>query len=288
SSTLVSEYPIGIPPEICRNTIALPPNDIEAVEKTIERGDVACVILEPGGALMGLIPTKRDFLEDLRRVTRDNDVILIFDEVVTGFRDAPGGAQEHYNIIPDMATLGKILAGGYPGGAVAGGREYMSLLEFREGGETRRVSHRGTFNANPVSAAAGNACLGLILEGKAHPTVNRRGEMLRRGLNEANEDNRVEGLAWSTTPSIINVGFKISRENLEVSDIESYIRFQKKISESRRITHYLEKALINRGIHPMGPRFILSTAHTRRDIEVTIERFDEAVRELKSEGILGT
>jgi len=288
SSTLVSEYPIGIPPEICRNTIALPPNDIEAVEKTIERGDVACVILEPGGALMGLIPTKRDFLEDLRRVTRDNDVILIFDEVVTGFRDAPGGAQEHYNIIPDMATLGKILAGGYPGGAVAGGREYMSLLEFREGGETRRVSHRGTFNANPVSAAAGNACLGLILEGKAHPTVNRRGEMLRRGLNEAIEDNRVEGLAWSTTPSIINVGFKISREDLEVSDIESYIRFQKKISESRRITHYLEKALINRGIHPMGPRFILSTAHTRRDIEVTIERFDEAVRELKSEGILGT
>ncbi|MEM2320576.1 MAG: aminotransferase class III-fold pyridoxal phosphate-dependent enzyme [Candidatus Bathyarchaeia archaeon] len=218
------------------------------MEKAIEGGDVACVIIEPGGARMGIIPTTEDFLKNLREVTRDNGVILIFDEVVTGFRDASGGAQERYNVIPDMATLGKILSEGYPGGAIAGGEEYMSLLEFREERrETRRVSHHGMFNANPLSAAAGNACLKMILEGRAHPAINRKGDMLKRGLNEVIEDGGIETLAWSTTPSIVHVGFGVSPEDLKVSDIVSYIKLRRKLSEGRRTMHLLEKALINRG-----------------------------------------
>lgn len=284
SSLLLGDYPAGIPPEVCQYTIALPPNDIESVEKVIEGGNIACVILEPGGALMGLIPVAKGFLENLRKITKNNGVILIFDEVVTGFRDAPGGAQERYGVIPDLSTLGKILAGGFPGGAVAGKRECLSLLEFKT--EGRRIAHPGTFNANPLSAAAGNACLGLILEGRVHPSINRKGEMLRRGLNNIIEDNRVDALAWGTTPSIIYVGFGLSPEDLNVSDIESYIRFQKKREKSQKITRMMEKALINKGIHPMGSRFILSIAHTGKDIETTIDRFNEALRELKSEGIL--
>lgn len=288
SHILPGYYPVGMPPEICRYTAALPPNDIESVEKTIEEGDVACVILEPGGASMGLIPTSKNFLEDLRKITRENGVILIFDEVVTGFRDAPGGAQERYGVIPDMSTLGKILAGGYPGGAVAGRKEHMSMLEFNVEGRSdfRRISHPGTFNANPLSAAAGNACLGLILEGNAHPIINRRGEALKRGLNDAIEDNSVNGLAWGTTGSIIHVGIGISEEDLEVSSVESFIKFQKKRERSQKILRILEKALINRGIHPMGSRFILSIAHSKRDIEMTIEKFNEALRDLSSEGLL--
>ncbi|MEM2564823.1 MAG: aspartate aminotransferase family protein [Candidatus Bathyarchaeia archaeon] len=284
SSLLLGDYPVGIPPEVCQYTIALPPNDIESVERVIEGGNVACVILEPGGASMGLIPVAKGFLENLRKITKDNGVILIFDEVVTGFRDAPGGAQERYGVIPDLSTLGKILAGGFPGGAVVGKRECLSLLEFKA--EGRRIAHPGTFNANPLSAAAGNACLGLILEGRVHPSINFKGEMLRRGLNDVIEDNRVDALVWGTTPSIIYVGFGLSPEDLNVSDIESYIRFQKKREESQKITRIIEKELINKGVHPMGSRFILSIAHTRKDIETTIERFNEALRELKSEGIL--
>jgi glutamate-1-semialdehyde 2,1-aminomutase len=288
SHILPGYYPAGIPPEICRYTIALPPNDFESVEKTIEKDDVACVILEPGGASMGLIPTGRDFLEKLRKITRENDVILIFDEVVTGFRDAPGGAQERYGVTPDMSTLGKILAGGYPGGAVAGKKEYMSMLEFNVEGrrDFRRISHPGTFNANPLSAAAGNACLGLILEGKVHPEINRKGEYLRKGLNDVIEDNGVNGLAWGTTDSIIYVGIGIDEEDLEVSNIESFIKFQRKREANQKIMRVLEKALINRGIHPMGSRFILSIAHSERDINVTIGMFNEALRDLKSEGLL--
>jgi len=288
SHILPGYYPAGIPPEICRYTIALPPNDFESVEKTIEKDDVACVILEPGGASMGLIPTGRDFLEKLRKITRENDVILIFDEVVTGFRDAPGGAQERYGVTPDMSTLGKILAGGYPGGAVAGKKEYMSMLEFNVEGrrDFRRISHPGTFNANPLSAAAGNACLGLILEGKVHPEINRKGEYFRKGLNDVIEDNGVNGLAWGTTDSIIYVGIGIDEEDLEVSNIESFIKFQRKREANQKIMRVLEKALINRGIHPMGSRFILSIAHSERDINVTIGMFNEALRDLKSEGLL--
>jgi glutamate-1-semialdehyde 2,1-aminomutase len=288
SQILSGYYPAGIPPEICRYTVALPPNDIESVEKTIEEDDVACVILEPGGASMGLIPTSKNFLEKLRKITRENGVVLIFDEVVTGFRDAPGGAQERYGVIPDMSTLGKILAGGYPGGAVTGKKEYMSMLEFHVEGRSdfRRISHPGTFNANPLSAAAGNACLGLILEGKVHPEINRKGEDLKQGLNDVIEDNGVNGLAWGTTDSIIYVGIGIDDEDLEVSSIESFIKFQKKREENQKIMRILEKALINRGIHPMGSRFILSIAHSKKDIDVTIEMFNEALRDLKLEGLL--
>ena len=173
SPPLQGHFPSGVPEETCRSTVALPPNDVEALEDAIEEGDVAGVILEPGGASMGYLPTRRPFLEELRRITERNGVVLIFDEVVTGFRDAPGGAQERYGVTPDISILGKILAGGYPGGAVAGGSKIMEMLDFKdeEGWGQRRIGHPGTFNANPLSAAAGNACLGLVLEERLIQTL---------------------------------------------------------------------------------------------------------------------
>jgi len=288
SPPLEGMFPPGIPDGTLRSVAVLPPNDIEAVEKTIENGDVACVILEPGGASMGYIPTYKPFLEQLRKVTRENGVILIFDEVVTGFRDAPGGAQEHYGVTPDLSTLGKILGGGYPGGAVTGRREIMEMLDFKdeEGWEHKRVRHPGTFNANPLSAAAGNACLNLILKGEAHPHVNYAGEKFRSALNDAFEDAGVNGLAWGTTDSIVYVGFGFSEEDLEVSNIQDYVDFQKKRAMNREAITHLDRAMINKGVHPMGPRFILSIAHTDEDLQKTAECFEESLKELKGEGIL--
>jgi len=288
SPPLEGIFPPWIPDGTVRSVIALPPNDIEAVERTIENEDVACVILEPGGASMGYIPTYKPFLEQLRKVTRENDVILIFDEVVTGFRDAPGGAQEHYNVTPDLSALGKILGGGYPGGAVTGRREIMEMLDIKdeEEWEQRRVRHPGTFNANPLSAAAGNACLGLILKGEVHPRINYAGERFRSALNDAFEDSGVNGLAWGTTDSIVYVGFGFSEDDLKVSNIQEYVNFQKKRKmNSEAITH-LDRAMINRGIHPMGPRFILSTAHSEEDLQKTAECFEASLKELKREGVL--
>ncbi|HIE19237.1 TPA: aspartate aminotransferase family protein [Candidatus Bathyarchaeota archaeon] len=288
SPLLKGAFPSGIPDGTLRSVLALPPNDIEAVEKTIEKGDVACVILEPGGASMGYLPTYKPFLEELRKVTRENGVILIFDEVVTGFRDSPGGAQEHYGVTPDLSTLGKILGGGYPGGAVTGRREIMEMLDFKdeEGWELRRVRHPGTFNANPLSAAAGNACLGLILKGEAHPRVNCSGEKLRSAFNDAFEDSGVNGLAWGTTDSIIYVGFGFSKEDLEVSNIQNYVDFQKKRAMNREPIAHLDRAMINRGVHPMGSRFILSIDHSDEDLQKTAECFEESLKELKDNDVL--
>ena len=288
SQILKGAYPPGIPDGTLQSVIVLPPNDIESIEETIADEDVACVILEPGGASMGYLPTYRPFLEKLRKITRDNDVILIFDEVVTGFRDAPGGAQERYGVIPDLSTLGKILGGGYPGGAVAGRRDIMGLLDFRDGDgwELRRIQHPGTFNANPLSAAAGNACLGFILKGEVHPRINHAGERFRRALNDVFEDTQIDGLAWGTTDSIVYVGFGFSEEDLKVEDIKGYVKFQRKKAMNKKPIEYLDKTMINRGVHPMGARFILSIMHSDEDLQHTVECFEDSLKELKREGII--
>ncbi|MEM2888064.1 MAG: aspartate aminotransferase family protein [Candidatus Bathyarchaeia archaeon] len=288
SPPLTGSFPSGVPSETCKTVVALPPNDLESVEKTLSQGDVAAVILEPGGAQMGCLPTSKSFLEELRKITKQNDVVLIFDEVVTGFRDSPGGAQEHYGVVPDLSTLGKILGGGFPGGAVTGKREIMEMLDIKteKGWSSRRISHPGTFNANPLCAAAGKTCLGLIAEGKVHPKINCLGEELKSALNGAMLDNGVDGLAWGTTPSIIYVGFGVNEEDLKVTDIDSYVAFQRKREKSQKATKMLEKSLINKGVHPMGSRFILSIAHSKKDLLLTVEKFDSSLKELKSIGFL--
>src|SRR5207249_1910821 len=158
----------GVPGAMLDQMVICPPNDIKAVDVALERGDVAAVILEPAGGSSGTIPTIPGYLQELREVTRRHDVVLIFDEVITGFRYAPGGAQEYYGVTPDLTTLAKIVAGGLPGGAVCGATKYMAMLGFR-GDPTwdraSRVAHAGTFNANPLSAAAAIATLTLVADG---------------------------------------------------------------------------------------------------------------------------
>ena len=156
----------GIPKETLSTMIVLPPNDISVVENTLEENrDVAAVILEPTGAHMGLEPILPSFLQDLREVTSRHGVVLIFDEVVTGFRISRGGAQGFYGVMPDITTMAKILGGGLPGGAVAGRSEIINMIEPTgdpQWDRERRIAHNGTFNANPLSAVAGIAALELV------------------------------------------------------------------------------------------------------------------------------
>src|SRR5262249_5704284 len=141
------------------------PNDAAVVEQALTRDpDIAAVILEPTGGYMGAVPIRGDFLRALRELTQRHGRLLIFDEVVTGFRVSPGGAQGHYDVLPALTALAKVLAGGLPGGCVAGRAEILAQLEFRPG--KPKMRHPGTFNANPLSAAAGVAALGLVATGE--------------------------------------------------------------------------------------------------------------------------
>lgn len=115
-----------------KSTIICPPNDIETLGKVLEEDkDTACVILEPTGASFGIIPTYGEFLKQFLEITKQRGVLLVFDEVVTGFRCVPRGAQEYYNVLPELATLGKILGGGIPGATVAGREEILELIEIK-------------------------------------------------------------------------------------------------------------------------------------------------------------
>ncbi|MEK6235024.1 MAG: aspartate aminotransferase family protein, partial [Planctomycetales bacterium] len=187
----------GVLPGIADNVLLCPPGDVAAVASLLDgRDDVAGVILEPTGASWGQVPLDAEYLRSLRELTAARDVLLIFDEVISGFRVSPGGAQAHYEIMPDLTTLAKILAGGFPGGAIVGRGDVMDLLDFRSGRE--KISHHGTFNANPVSAAAGIAALRIVAETDACDQANQQAARLRDALNAVFHEESVDWIAYGS------------------------------------------------------------------------------------------
>ena len=173
----------GIAADVAEQTVVIPPNDLNLLEHTLA-GDlqIGAVIIEPTGGHWGEVPVRGEFLHELRRLTDKNGQLLIFDEVITGFRVHPGGAQAHYNVRPDITTLAKILAGGLPGGAVAGRADVLAHIEVRPG--KPKMRHPGTYNANPLSAAAGVATLARIATGEPNRKANETARLLKRRLNQ--------------------------------------------------------------------------------------------------------
>ena len=190
------EPPFDVPvspgiPEATRSTVELVAEDPDALEQRLAREDVAALILEPSGASWGTLPLERGHLRAFADSCRRHGTILIFDEIITGFRVHPGGMQAATGIIPDLCVLGKVLAGGMPGGAVGGRAELFDPFEFRaESGwnRYRHVYHPGTFNANPVSAAAGIAALHLVRNGEPNVQADATARALRDALADALAD----------------------------------------------------------------------------------------------------
>src|SRR5882724_11978296 len=200
----------GVPSSVLDQLLVCPPNDIKAVDSMLERGDVAAVILEPAGGQSGSTPTIPGYLQELRSLTTRHKVVLIFDEVITGFRYAPGGAQAYFGVTPDMTTLAKIVAGGLPGAAVVGKKALLTMMAHR--GEpvfdrSQRVAQNGTFNSNPVCAAAAIATLELVADGSLHARANKAGDELRSGLSDAMKRAGVPGTCFGEA-SIFHVSFE--------------------------------------------------------------------------------
>jgi glutamate-1-semialdehyde 2,1-aminomutase len=147
----------GIPQEVLKTVIVCEYNDLQCVEKKLKNEDVAAVVVEPVMGNMGVIPPEKDFLKGLREITSTYNTLLIFDEVITGFRLSMGGAQEYFGVSADLTTLGKIIGGGFPIGAFGGKREIMDMLT-----PSGKVFNAGTFNANPISMTAGLATLEVM------------------------------------------------------------------------------------------------------------------------------
>ena len=277
----------GIPQETLSTMIVLPPNDIETFEKTLrENDDIAAVILEPTGAHMGLEPILPEFLHQLREVTERYGVILIFDEVVTGFRVSRGGAQEYFGIEPDLTTLAKILGGGLPGGAVTGKADIINMIEGRPGdaeyNQNRRIAHNGTFNANPVSAAAGIAALEIVANEPINDTANERADQLKRGLNDVLGRLEIPGAVTGIT-SLLFLHLGLDRDydpDYCILTPEERARSM----EPERIRQ-LSLSLLNHGVQA-GNRFILTAAHTEDDIAHTINAYESALTEIRELGLV--
>jgi glutamate-1-semialdehyde 2,1-aminomutase len=175
----------GIDSNVSRNVTIVDPFDLEQVAIELERMDVALVMLEPGGGGSSILPANANFLRGLREITSKYGALLVFDEMITGFRACTGGVQKVFDVIPDLTVLGKVLFGGFPGGALGGQKEVMSV--FRSNGsesQSAQVLHAGTFNGNPISLVAGSATLREIRDQDVLSSVNKNTLRLCRRLNE--------------------------------------------------------------------------------------------------------
>lgn len=286
------EAPVaGIPQGVLDTTVICPPNDIDAVEDCLRSdSDIACVILEPTGGSFGAIPTGAEFLQQLRALTRDYGVLLIFDEVITGFRVAPGGAQQCYNITPDLTTLAKILAGGLPGGAVVGKREIINLISIKEERITKRgkkMPHPGTFNANPLSASAGTAMLKAARTGVPQKQVNRTAATLRSGLNDVIDQHRLD---WAVYGEFSEIRFLAGHgvREMRTADFKPSEWDYRTLKEggNQVLLMNLRCGLLLNGVDIAESGGMTMVSHTESDIQKTCTAFNQTVEWMKADGLL--
>lgn len=276
----------GIPQESLDTMIVLPINDISIVEKTLEgNDDIAAIILEPTGAHMGQIPIRPSFLNELRELTDRTGVVLIFDEVVTGFRVSKGGAQAYYGVTPDMTTMAKILGGGLPGGAVAGKADIINMIEARDDADfnqNRRIAHNGTFNANPLSAAAGTTALDLIANTPVNEMADAMGSRLKDGLNDLLSRMEIPGCASGIT-SLIFLRLGVDHECDKGVCIMTPEQMRSGNNAQRNSQFVI--SMLNNGVHATS-RFIMSAAHREQDIDETVEATEKSLTELRQMGLI--
>lgn len=259
----------GVPEEVVAQTIVLPYNDLNAFETTMgEQGkEIAAVIVEPVAGNMGVVPPVDGFLEGLKRLCEKYGALLIFDEVITGFRLAPGGAQEYYKIFPDITCLGKIIGGGLPVGAYGASREIMKHVA-----PDGPVYQAGTLSGNPLAMAAGLATLKILENGEIYKELDEKAAYLEKGLKEVS--SRIGISVTLQRVGSMGCGFFTDRpvrnfDEAKSCNVEAYGAFF--------------RAMLDRGIY-LAPSqfeaFFVSTAHTREDLDFTIEAAEEALGEV--------
>jgi glutamate-1-semialdehyde 2,1-aminomutase len=273
----------GIPRGVADTMLVAYPNNIDSVRGLLDAhpGDVAAVILEPGGGSNAIIPTDVEFLRQLRALCTERNVVLIFDEVITGFRYSPGGAQQLYGITPDVTTLAKIVAGGLPGGAVVGKRSILDVQTFK--GELHkdrfeRVLQQGTFNANPLSAAAGLNALQIVAEGWATQQANEAGEQLRQGLRDVFERRGVAGAVLGEA-SVFQI---LLGEGMEEAAATTDVQ---RLMAGRGAVNTLRKAMLLNGVDLMRSGGFTSISHGDAELSHTVQAFDRSLEALQREGL---
>ncbi len=259
----------GVPEDYARNTLIAEYNSLESVGNLFEtnKGEIAAVIIEPVPGNMGVMIPAEGFLEGLRKLCTDNGALLIFDEVMSGFRVAYGGAQELYGVTPDLTTLGKIIGGGLPVGAYGGKEEYMSQVA-PEG----PIYQAGTLSGNPLAMAAGIATLQILKRPGTYDSLEKISASLAQGLQEANSRMEMD-LAFNRVGSMFTTFFSPG----PVNDFSGA-----KASDTATFGHYF-RAMLDEGVYLAPSQFeaaFVSLAHTDEDIADTVVAHERALLRL--------
>jgi glutamate-1-semialdehyde 2,1-aminomutase len=259
----------GVPADFARHTITAPYNDIKTVQRVVEshRGELACVIVEPVAGNMGVVPPGDDFLPALRELTSQHGTLLVFDEVITGFRVHYGGAQTLYGVTPDLTCLGKIIGGGLPVGAYGGSRRIMGLIA-----PAGPVYQAGTLSGNPLAVSAGIETLKRLRTKGLYQQLEQRASALATGLSEAARKANVP-LTLTRVGSMMSGFFTrgpvVDYASAKQADTQAYSKFFHRMLQG--------------GIYLAPSQFeaaFLSTAHTAADIEATLKAARSALKQL--------
>ena len=258
----------GIPQKIAEETLVATYNDIDSVKKIIDSStDIAAIIVEPIAGNMGLIVPDISFLRELRKLTQENGIVLIFDEVISGFRASIGGAQELFKIQPDLTCLGKIIGGGLPVGAFGGKSEIMDCLS-----PDGNVYQAGTLSGNPLAMAAGLETLKILERDMPYDLLNEKAATLASGIRNFADKYHLD-VCVNQKGSLLTLFFA-------KGNISSYKDVQK--ADTRLYAEFFNK-MLNEGIHLPPSQFecwFISTAHTSEDIDKTLSAIDRVFSSL--------
>ncbi len=267
----------GLPPG-GPGSLKVLPVDQQALAQALSRRDVAAVILEPSGAAWATVPMPSGFLAAARKLTDETGTLLVYDEVVSGFRWAPGGVQETSGVHPDLTVLGKILAGGMPGGAVCGRADLMRLLSGPAAGP-RRVAHPGTHNAHPLAAAAGVATLTLAASGEVQAGADRLAASLRAELTAVFARAGAAGCAYGESSTFhLLFGPDGGPGSLDDATLKTSV-------PPGQAAATLACSMLSEGVHLFHGSGFLSAAHGEREAEMTIAAFTRTLGRLQAAGL---
>ncbi len=260
---------LGVPEDLARLTLTASYNDLNGVESLVRQypGQIACIIVEPIAGNMGVVLPEKGFLEGLREICNKNGILLIFDEVISGFRVAYGGAQELYQIRADLTCLGKIIGGGLPVGAYGGRREIMERVAPLGG-----VYQAGTLSGNPLAMTAGIVTLGLLKSKKVYSELEEKTNYLTDSILERAEERGI--------PVTVNRGTGMLTLFFTAGPVKDYRTA--KTSDTKRFAQFFIE-MMDQGIYLPPSQFeawFLSLAHTQKDLDRTIEACDRAFRKI--------
>jgi glutamate-1-semialdehyde 2,1-aminomutase len=279
----------GVLPSAVEDTIVLPMNEEAILEEALRNRDVAVVMVEAAGAGSGVVGIKPSFYQTLRESTEKYGTLLLFDEIVTGFRYSPGGVQAAVGVTPDLTTLGKGITGVMPGaGAIVGKKEVMEMFLFKDEHWDRyqRVSHFGTFNANPLCAATGIAYLNIIATGQPTRDANRNARKLRDGMQAKLDEREIPGCIYDSNFSVVHV--YLGKCDLQGQcDREVCLNAEKERPSEVGEALYRNFALNGVKTATRGFDLYVSAVHSGEDLKRTIRAFGNSLDTMIEEKIFG-